>query len=144
MSDPNTTPGHSTKFEFGDAATYAISTTWTEIAQILEIGPPEVEADDIETSNMQSPEQFKTFDPGWADAGEIEVTLQYEKAEAVTLYGLFRIKKGFRMTFEDTSKWSLNGYIKKFGGEIDREGVITQTITVKVSGKPVFAAAAPA
>ena len=32
--------------------------------------------------------------------------------------------------------------IKKFGGEIDREGVITQTITVKVSGKPAFTAAA--
>ena len=144
MADPNTTPGHSTLFAYGNQATFAESTSWTEVAQIVDIGPPEIEADDIDVSNMKSPEQFKQFDPGWADAGEVEVTVQYEKAAATALYALFRQKKGFKMTFEDGSSWGLDGYIKKFGGEVDREGVITQTITVKVSGKPLFTAAAAA
>lgn len=144
MSDPNTTPGHSTKFEFGNQATFAASTTWTDVAQIVDISPPEIEADDVETSHMQSPNQFKTFDPGWADAGEVELTVEYEKAAGTTLYGLFRTKKGFKMTFEDGSSWGIDGYIKKLGGEVDREGLVTQTITVKISGKPVFTAAASA
>src|SRR4051812_43149794 len=120
MADPNTTPGHSTKFAFGNGATLATSSTWTEIAQILEISPPEVEADDVETSNMASTDQFKTFDPGWADAGEVEISVQYEKAASTTIYGLFRVKKGFKMTFEDGSSWGFDGYVKKFGGEVDR------------------------
>lgn len=144
MSDPNTTPGHSTKFAFGSHATVLASNTWTEIAQVVEISPPEVEADDIETSNMQSPEQFKTFDPGWADGGEVEITVQYEKQATTTIYGLFRVKKGFKMTFEDGAIWSFDGYLKKLGGEVDREGLITQTLTFKISGKPAFATAAVA
>lgn len=140
--NPNTTAGHSTAFAFGNQKSFEESTTWTEVAQIVDIGPPEIEADDIEVSNMTSPEQFKQFDPGWADAGEVEMTIQYTKEAATSLYALFRIPKGFKMTFEDGSSWGFSGYVKKLGGEIDREGVITNTIGVKISGKPAFTAAA--
>ena len=91
---------------------------------------------------MTSPEQFKQFDPGWADAGEVSLTVQYEKTAATSIYGIFRQPKLFKMTFEDLSTWEFSGYLKKIGGEIDREGVITQELTVKISGKPTFAAAA--
>lgn len=132
------TKGHSTKLEFGNQANYADSTTWTEFAEITEITPPNVEADDIETSHMQSPEQFKEFDPGWADGGEVELTINFDKDQNETVYGLFRQKKGFKMTFVDGSAWKFNGYIKAFGNEVDREGIITAPITLKISGKPVF------
>lgn len=140
----NTTPGHSTKFEYGNATTFAASTSWTEFAQILEIAPPEVEADDIEVSHMQSPDQFKQYDPGWADGGEIEMKIQFEKTGAAAAYALFRQKKGFRETYQDGSTWKIDGYIKKFGGTTEREGVVIVEITFKVSGKPVFTPAADA
>lgn len=145
MSDtrPKTTPGHTTIFEYGNQSNYADSTTWTKVGQITDIDPPEVEADDIEVSNMESPDQFKEFDPGWADAGEIELEAQYEKANAAAVYGIFRTRKGFRMTFQDGSTWKFNGYLKKLGGEIDREGIVTQKLTFKVSGKPLFTAFTP-
>jgi hypothetical protein len=57
------------------------------------------------------------------------------------VYGLFRLDKNFRITFVDTSKWALSGYIKSFGNEVDREDIITANITVKISGKPTFTAA---
>lgn len=140
-TQPDTTPGHSTKFYYGTLPTQNASTSWFEIGQITEISPPELEADDVEVSNMQSPEQFKQFDPGWADAGEVELTVQYTKAQATTLYGIFRQPKLFKIQFEDGSVWEYQGYVKKLGGEIDREGVITQTVTTKISGKPTFTAA---
>src|SRR3954469_23071654 len=100
------TKGHSTKLEFGDAATVAGSTTWTPVAKVTELTPPNVEAEDIDVSHMESPEQFEEFDPGWANGGEVEATIQFEKTENETVYGLFRQPKGYRLSFVDGSKWN--------------------------------------
>jgi hypothetical protein len=132
------TKGHSTVIEYGDQPTFADSITWTAFANVTGVTPPTPEADDIDVSHMGSEGQFKEFTAGWADGGEVEVTLQYNKDQATTIYGLFRQNKGFRITFSDESYWGLTGYIKSFGDEIDREGIITTTVTIKVSGKPTF------
>lgn len=139
---PDTTPGHSAAFEFGDGATVADSATWTKLAGVTEIGGLSFDADDVEVSNMDSPGQWKEFDPGWADAGEVEVTLQFQKAQNTTLFGLFRVPKGFRVVFADGSKWELDGYIKGLGNEVEREGIVSATATLKISGEPTFTAAA--
>jgi hypothetical protein len=140
------TKGHSVIMEYGNQATHGASTVWTTMGNITDITPPNVEADDIETSHMLSPEQFKTFMAGWADGGEVELTIQYEKAKNAELYSLFRQDKGFRLMFADPapsgSKWNFSGYIKAFGNEVDREDIISADITVKISGKPDFAPAA--
>ncbi|MEM6798003.1 MAG: phage tail tube protein [Planctomycetota bacterium] len=139
---PDTTPGHSAVFAYGDEATAAASSTWTALAGVTEIGGISIEADDIDVSNMDSPEQMRQFDPGWADAGEVEVTLQFAKAQNAAVYGLFRVPKGFQIMFADGSKWEFDGYVKGFGNEIEREGIVTATATAKISGKPAFTAAA--
>jgi hypothetical protein len=134
--------GSKTKLAYGDQETYAASGAFTPIAKVIDINPPNIEADDIDVSHMESPDEHKEFDPGWADGGEVELTIQYEKAKNATVYGLFRQKKGWEMEFSDGSVWGFDGYIKGFGNEVDREGIITLVITIKVSGKPVFEAAA--
>jgi hypothetical protein len=136
------TKGHSTKLAYGDAANYADSETWTDFAKITEITPPNVEADDIDISHMDSPDQFKEFTAGWADGGEVECTIQFAKAANAAVYGLFRQDKGYKVTFVDGSTWELNGYMKAFGNEVEREGIVTANVTIKVSGKPVFTPAA--
>ena len=136
--------GHSVKFEVGNNATVDASTTWIEFAAITEITPPSVTADDIEVSHMQTPEQFKDFDPGWAESSEVELQIQYDKEQNETVYGLFRLKRGYRMTFVDGAKWLFVGFISEFGNEVDREGIITANVKVKVTGKPEFQKAPPA
>src|SRR5688500_4393426 len=136
------TKGHSTKLEFGDAATVAGSTTWTPVAKITEITPPNVEAEDIDVSHMESPDQVNEYDPGWAEGGEVEATIQYEKAANETVYNLFRVPKGYRIVFVDGSKWNFDGYMKAFGNEVERKGIVTAKITIKLSGKPEFVKAA--
>jgi hypothetical protein len=49
---------------------------------------------------------------------------------------------GFRITYADGSKWAFSGYIKAYGDEVEREGIVTTSVTIKVSGKPVFTKAA--
>jgi hypothetical protein len=109
---------------------------------VTEIDGIEVEADDIETSHMESPNQFKEFTAGWADAGEVDFVIQFKKENAGTVWGLFRQDKSFEVKFKDGSTWTFNGYLKKFGTETDREGIITVPLTAKISGEPEFEAAA--
>src|SRR4051794_14657133 len=110
MTMARRTKGTKTKLEFGNGADVATSTTWTPIAKITDINPPEIKADDIDVSNMDSPADddglpFAEFEPGWAEAGEVEVTAQFDKTQDAAVYGLFRVPKGYRMVFADGSMW---------------------------------------
>lgn len=134
--------GHSTILEVGDAETFAASNTFTKLGKVVDIQPFTAEADDIDVSHMESEEQWRDFDPGWAEAGEVEVTLQYEKTENVALMALFRVKRGYTVTFSDGSTWDLTGYINSIGQEVEREDIVETVVGVKISGKPVFNAAA--
>lgn len=136
-------PGYQTRIAYGDAANYADSTTFTEFAAVTEITPPELAADDIETSHMTTPKQIKTFLPGWADPGEISLTIEFKKDQAETVYDLFRVPRGYRVEFNDAptpsgSKLFADGYIKTIGPEVDRENLTTVNITIKVSGEIDF------
>lgn len=114
----------------------------TDLAKVTDIKPPKVDADDIDVSHMESPEQFKQFAAGWANGGEVECTIQFDKTKNAAIYGAFRKNRVFRVTFFDGSVWGFKGYIKGFGNEVEREKIVTATITAKVSGKPLFVPAA--
>jgi hypothetical protein len=132
------TKGTKTKLEYGDAVDVATSASWTAIAKITDITPPEIKAEDIDVSNMDSADLFSEFEPGWAEGGEVECTIQFDKTQDAAVYGLFRQPKGWRMTFADTSMWQFNGYINSFGNEVERKGIVTTKIKLKISGKPEF------
>ncbi|HEV2294093.1 MAG TPA: phage tail tube protein [Tepidisphaeraceae bacterium] len=139
------TKGWKTKIGYAEQLETGFPTTFTDIARITAIGGiPQPEADDIETSNMDSVNAWKTFTAGWADAGQCELNMQFHKDDAAVVWGLFRQDKAFRIEFVDGSKWLFNGYVKKFGNEVEREGLVTVTLTMKVSGEPEFAVAAAA
>ncbi len=137
------TPGHSTALASGDTADHATSTTWTPLAQIEAISAPDLDAADIKVSHMASPNQAEEYDPGWAESGEVTLELQFVKAQQTSLYSLFRVKKGWQITYQDGSTLKFNGYIKRVGApQPDREGIVKTSATIKVSGLPLFTAAA--
>ncbi len=140
--------GSKTILAYGNGATYDASGSWTNLAKIVSIKPPPIEADDIETSNMDSPNDFKEWVAGWADGGTVSCTIQYEKTQNQALFDLFRDPRGYKIVFPDSttpgagSAWKFNGYLKKFGNEVEREKLVTADIDIKVSGEPVFVPAA--
>jgi hypothetical protein len=141
------TKGYKTTLNFGDQATAAASTTWTPLAKVTDITPPKVSVDDIETSNMDSPVDdndvpWKEFESGWAEAGEVDVTIQFDKNQADSVYGMVGVSKGWKIAFRDGSTWALDGYIKTYGDEVEREKLVTTKATIKISGRPLFTKAA--
>jgi hypothetical protein len=130
--------------QYGNGASVEESNSWTDIATLVDIpNVPQLKADDIDTSHMLTPGQVKTFDPGWADAGECSFVIQYDKTQNAALYNLFREPKGWQCLFPDGpgpsgSKWKFDGYINGFTNAVDREGIITAEISIKISGEPTF------
>jgi hypothetical protein len=134
------TKGFKTTFGYGAAGEDGQpgSGPFTNLAKVLDINGVSVEAEDIETSNMDSVEAWKTFTAGWGSVGDVELKLQFDKDSAGDIYGLFRLDKTFQVKFVDGSTWVLAGFMKKFGNEVEREKLVTVSVTVKCSGKPVF------
>lgn len=132
------TKGHSTKLEYSAIP----PTTYTAVAKIIDIKGLSPEAEDVNVSTMDSVEQWEEVTAGWADAGEVEVVAQYEKAANTTIWGLMRQDKTYKLTFSDNSTWVMQGYLKKFSNEVERKGIVTATLTIRISGKPVFTAGA--
>lgn len=132
------TKGMKTKFSYGDAGQ---STTFTDLANVVDVTPPTSEVDDIETTNMDSPDGHKEYEPGLIEGGESEVVLQYVKADHAAVVALLGVPKAFKIEFSDGAKLIWQGYVKSLGLEIEREGIITTPITVKVSGKPAYTGA---
>jgi hypothetical protein len=144
------TPGYESRLAFGNTADFETSSTWTEFSAVIELEPPTLEADDIETSNMLTPGQVKTWAPGWADSGEISATLEFAAADVKNLYTKFRVPLSWKLSFNDApegedstpSHLLANGYIKSIGAEVDREGLVTVPVVIKVSGATEFVEAA--
>lgn len=130
--------GHSAKLYYGSSNDHTTA-TWTKIGLLTELTPPTFEVDDIETSYMESPEQWKEFIAGWKDAGEIEGTAQFQSADYSTLLSsVLGENLSFKIESKDGSTITCNGFMSTLGQEIEREGIVTVPIGIKLSGKPAF------
>lgn len=114
------------------------STTYTPIAQIKDLTGPELDSDDIDVSNNSSPNMTREFMAGWQDSGEVETEVVYTKAQAATLYSIYRVTKNYLVTLSDGSTIKFTGYLKTLGIESPQEEEVRQSITIKVSGEVTF------
>lgn len=130
--------GYESRAYYGNGDTIAGSTTWTEFAQVTEITPPKVSTAKIDSTHMQSPDEFKEQEPGLREADDVEIKIQFEKEQADAVWALNSVKRPFRIQFRDGSKWEFMGFIAGYGDEIDRGTIVSTTVTIAISGKPIF------
>lgn len=134
------------------AAELADENEWTQVLKCEDIQPPAIAIDDVETQHLKTPDQFKTFEGGWGDGGEVTTTVQFDAAQYATLAGLLRTPKGWKVLFSDNTTDGVtggthgggagwDGYVKGLGVPFEAEGLVKFDVTIKVSGKPVTIAA---
>lgn len=122
------------------------SASWTPIATVLDVKPPKVKADDIETTVLDSPNEFKEWVPGYADGGEFEASIRFDKTQMAALYALFRQQISYQIQYPDGtlpppsggSTWGFAGYMNGVSNEVEKGKIVTADITVKVQSKPIF------
>lgn len=113
------------------------------IGQILSVGLPDQQVDDIDVTTMASTNKWREFMAGLKDAGVLTLQLLYEKSNYNTVQGaLGAAAEAWTITFPDSSTFACSGYINANGGDDPLEDKITQSVTLKLSGEPTFTPAA--
>jgi hypothetical protein len=124
---------------FGSKFYRMSGTSSTALGGVTKIGGPKIEGEEIDVTDMDSPNGRMEFLPGLVDEGEVELELNYIAAQASILYGLFRTTGTYKVVNSDSSNWTFTGFIKSMENETPHDDKITANSTFKVSGKSTYA-----
>ena len=113
-----------------------------KIAYLTSIGEIGVESEEIDATDLDSPDNYKEFIAGSKDAGELSIAgnikdeALVEKmlalAEAQTL-------ESWTIEYPSGAKWVFTAFVKSFkDGEKTPENLATFTATLRISGKAVY------
>lgn len=133
--------GYNTLFQTGNDAS---PQTFTTLAEVTGITPPSIARDTVDATHMQSPDKWREFVMGLKDGGEVSVEMNYTKANMAAVMAEFDsdVIKDRRIVFPDGSVWDFAAGCTGFEPEAPVDDKIVASATFKVSGKPVFTAAA--
>ena len=132
---------------FGSKLEYKASGagSFTTVSNATSIGFPAPEIDEIEVTNHDSVGGYREFLPGLKDGGTVDFEGVVSSDAVVTgLQSAFdaTVVYNWKITTRSGAVWTFNGYMASFGeGEAEIDSARTYTGSIRVSGKPTFAAA---
>lgn len=118
--------------------------TFATVGQIIDLTPPSISRDAVETTHMASTERWREFIGGLKDAGEASIEINFDPGDATAASFLTDINTNtagyYKIVFPDTTSWGFAAIATGFepGAPIDDR--MTATFTVKLTGKPGFVA----
>ena len=137
-----------TKRTMGTTLTKKKSGSETEdlkIANLTSIGEIGVESEEIETTDLDSPDNYKEFEPGLKDAGDVPLAGNIKdesNVEKMLALAESQSMEQWEVKYPSGATWTFKGFIKSFkDGEKTPEGLATFTATIRISGKPAYAKA---
>ena len=133
------------------AAEKIIGTTLTKtsgvssvIADLTSVGEMGVESDEIETTTFDSEDGYKEFIPSLKDGGEVPIAgLVKSEANMEDMLGLAESQttETWEVEFPSGAKWFFSAFVKMWKeGEMTVEGVRKFTGSLRITGKPIYAA----
>lgn len=138
--------GYGTKLSISTQSTLATTAAaFTQVAGLVSLSGPESDAEDCELFTMDSTINYSEHEPGGINPGVANAVLAYDKAEAgqvklVTAHGNRRTC-WFKVSHPSTAKFPseyFKGYVAGLGRAIERAGMMTRPVRIKVSGNPGF------
>lgn len=96
----------------------------------------------IDVTDSSSTNHWREKISGIKDAGQITLTIQYDKTLLASLLTALGTEDSWTLTFPCTSTLVVTGFIQAGpGGEGELESGIDGTLTIELSGAPAFTAA---
>jgi len=129
---------------FGSVLTVTTTTGETDIGQIRSISGPGVSANDVDTTCLDSATNYRTFECGLLDAGEVTFGTVYDTANAMhsrlAYYMGQRSSKTFKVYHGSSTgdSDSFTAYVKGMSREVPLDDLITCDYTLKISGAPGY------
>jgi len=112
------------------------------IANLTSIGEIGVESEEIDTTDLDSPNNYKEFIAGSKDAGEVSLAGNIKdesNVEKMLALAESQSVEEWTVAYPSGAKWVFNAFVKSFkDGEKTTDGLATFTATLRISGKPVY------
>jgi len=128
-------------------ATRALGTTLaigaTTVGGLTSISGVELSADTTDVTTLDSTDGYREFVGGFIDGGEVSADGYLSDSgtdEATLVTKVGGDEEECVITFSNGATWTFAGVVTGFSTSADLEDAIGFSITIKVSGKPVFAA----
>lgn len=130
----------------GHGTTLSGSTAGT-IGNIMNVNISGRTRDAIDITTMDSTDKFREFISGMADEGELTCEVNYDGsnsgiADALDTSYQSGTAETWTVTFPDTSTYVCSGFITNLGIADPFEDKITQSLTIKLTGKATYTQAA--
>ena len=113
-----------------------------KIANLTSIGEIGVESEEIDATDLDSPDNYKEFIAGNKDAGEVALAGNIKdesNVEKMLALAESQSMEEWTVTYPSGATWAFSGFIKSFkDGEKTPDGLATFSATIRISGKPVF------
>lgn len=123
--------GATLKYQVGGSGSFIA------LGRVKSIKPAKITAKSIDTTVLDSADEFEEMIPGLASGGEIEVTLEYSASWTETLYGLFRSQTNYQVVYADETGWQYAGFLNEIGDdEVVNGEIVMTTVKIQVTGKP--------
>lgn len=131
--------GFGTQLKRGDGATPEV---FTALADVTSITPPGMSREAYDSTTHGSPDKHREFIGGLVDGGEVSADVNYHPAVHDTLVADFAdaAPRSYQIVFPDpeTTTWDFKAILTGFEGAAPHDGLLTASLTWKVSGKPTI------
>ncbi len=112
------------------------------IANLTSIGEIGVESEEIDTTDHDSPNDYKEFIAGFKDGGEVAIAGNIKdesNVEKMLALAESRSMEKWTVTYPSGATWKFSAFVKSFkDGEKTTDGLATFTGSLRISGKPVY------
>jgi len=112
------------------------------IANLTSIGAIGLESDEIDITDLDSPEDYKEYIAGAKDPTTVDIEGNFKDESAMQkLMNLSntRTVESWRVDYPSGASWSFSAYVKSFtDGDKTTDGLITFTSGLRITGKPTF------
>lgn len=112
------------------------------IANLTSIGEIGVESDEIDSTDLDSPDNYKEFIAGSKDAGEVALAGNIKdesNVEKMLALAESQSIEEWTVTYPSGAKWVFNAFVKSFkDGEKTPDGLASFTASLRISGKPTY------
>ena len=112
------------------------------IANLTSIGEIGVESEEIDATDLDSPDNYKEFIAGSKDAGEVSLAgniKEESNVEKMLALAESQSMEEWEVTYPSGATWVFSGFVKSFkDGEKTPDGLATFSATIRISGKPVY------
>jgi predicted secreted protein len=113
-----------------------------KIANLTSIGEIGVESEEIDTTDLDSPNNYKEFIAGSKDAGEVSLAGNIKNeanVEKMLALAEAQTVEEWVVEYPSGAKWTFSAFVKSFkDGEKTTDGLATFSATLRISGKPVY------